>query len=42
MQARMRRAYLFAVVAVALVVILGGTALAQSVDPRISALGNSM
>jgi hypothetical protein len=35
MQARMRQVYLFAMVAVALVVVLGGTALAQSSNPHI-------
>jgi hypothetical protein len=35
MQARMQQAYRFAVVTVALVVVLGGTALAQSSNPHI-------
>jgi len=35
MQARMRQIYLFAVVAVALVVVLGGTALAQSSNSEV-------
>jgi hypothetical protein len=35
MQARMQQAYLFAVVTVALVVVRGGTALAQSSNPHI-------
>src|ERR1700682_2057027 len=35
MQARMRQTYLFAVVAVAIVVVLDGTALAQSNNPHV-------
>ena len=35
MQARMRQMYLFAAVAVALVVVLGGTALAQSTNSEV-------
>jgi hypothetical protein len=35
MQARMRQMYLFAVVAVALIVVLGGTALAQSTNTHV-------
>jgi hypothetical protein len=35
MQARIRQAYLFAVVALGLVIVLAGAALAQSSDPRL-------